>query len=130
MSSLALRVARSGALVFTILFSGVGLLAQASSSPKIWHRVLVSADDGVDIRSVWQHDESGWSLHIQNAGTTTIHFSYYLDGQQNASTVHDHGRIHVAPEGESSLVFPAPNGTLVISEIRIGEIDEGDYWRE
>jgi hypothetical protein len=96
----------------------------------VWHSVLFSAADGVDIRCAWELTEAGWGLHIRNFGTVTVHFAYYLNGHQEASSVHDHGRVHLTPDGESRLAFPSPKGALVLSEIRLGDTDEGSYWRQ
>lgn len=125
----ASRLLRTSLFVPAILLCGSALPAQAPASVN-WHSVLFSAADGVDIRCSWQRADSGWDLHIQNFGTVAVHFSYYLDGQQDASSVHDHGRVHLLPDGEGTLLFHSHNGNLVLSEIRKGEVDEGDYWRD
>lgn len=117
------RVLVPAGLVLSVL-SGSDLAAHGAAG---WLAVDLGHGAEADIRVMLLPASGGYQVFFKNFGTTTVHFSFYLQGVQTADAVPTNGRIHLKPGNPVGPLSLQPQpGAAGLIEVRAVDVAVGN----
>lgn len=102
----------------------VPMIAQSAST---WVPVNLRSVVPADLRVMITPASDGYRVSLQNFGTTTIHFGFYIEGLQTQDALPSNGRVHLKPRNSAGpwIIQSTGNSSGPI-RVHVVEVAVGD----
>lgn len=98
-----------------------------ASEPR-WTAVAATPDGAVDLRMALIPDENGQQqVLLKNFGRMPLHFDYRIMGSQSAKDAESNPRMHLTVKGKAIVLASPKAFGVTVDDVRVGEVDEGDF---